>query len=177
MATAPMPTSASELTSDFLSAALRSAGVLTRGRVAAFELGSVGDAGQTGEVVRVVPRYEGADEHAPRTLIAKHAAPFEQARAQMHALGLYEREIRFYQEFGQDPGIPIPRCYYAQLDATTGNFSLLLEDVAAGRNGNFWHGSVEDAEMAIKHLAAFHAKWWEHPRLRSTPWLRQPDDL
>jgi len=127
--------------------------------------------------VRVIPRYEGAAGDAPQTLIAKHATQFEQARAQMHALGLYEREVRFYQDFGDDPGIATPRCYFARIDSTTGNFSLLLEDVGAGRGGDFWHGSVADAEVAIEHLARFHAKWWEHPRLRSTTWLRQPDDM
>lgn len=178
MSTASLPISSAELTADFLTAALREAGVLGGGRVTGFERSSVGDAGQTGEVVRLSLRYgDGAPADAPRTLIAKHAAPFEQARVQMHALGLYEREVRFYQDFGGDAGISTPRCYFAQIDPATGNFALLLEDVGQGRSGDFWKGSVEDAEVAITNLAAFHARWWGHPRLRSTSWLRQPDDV
>jgi hypothetical protein len=172
-----IPDGPAELSAEFLTQALRSAGALPEGEVTALRWDSVGDAGQTGLVVRVVPTYEGADHAAPTTLIAKFATPFEQARAHMHALGLYQREVRFYQDFGADAGISVPRCFYADIDDQTGNFALLLEDVGQGRNGDWWNGSVEDTELAVRHLAAFHAKWWEHEKIKSTAWLRQPDDM
>jgi hypothetical protein len=172
-----MPTCPAQISAEFLTTVLRADHALGAGRVLAFDLSSVGDSGQTGEVVRVLPRYDAHGETPPASLVAKFPASFPEARAQMHALGLYEREVRFYQDFGSDPGIAIPHCYHAEIDGKTGDFVLLLEDLSAGRNGDFWQGDVADAETAIRHLAAFHAKWWEHPKLQSTAWLRQPDDM
>ncbi|OGO50773.1 MAG: hypothetical protein A2148_03530 [Chloroflexi bacterium RBG_16_68_14] len=92
----------------------------------------------------------------------------------MHGLGGYVREVEFYRQFGADPGIPTPRCFHADIDPASGVFVLLLEDMSDSRLPEGATASVEDVEVAVRHLAPFHAKWWNHQRLRDLEFLRYP---
>jgi hypothetical protein len=69
----------------------------------------------------------------------------------------------------------VPRCYFADLDSSSGYFALLLEDMRDCRVGDPRQGSLEDIELAIDYLASFHARWWDSPRLREFDWMRHPD--
>ena len=80
------------------------------------------------------------------------------------------REPRFYQYLGADPGIPVPVCFYAQVDEQSGAGILLLEDMGACRVGTLG-GCPEDVELALRHLARFHARWWNSEQLGEMPWL------
>jgi hypothetical protein len=51
---------------------------------------------------------------------------------------------------------------------------LVLEDMKDSRPGD-WRPSILDVEVAIDHVAAFHAHWWKHPRLRQFDWLVYPE--
>lgn len=173
---APFPRTRSEITDSWLTHALRQGGGIREAGVVGHEVSPLAEPGQTGDVVRIALRYDRAEPDAPKSLIAKFAAPFEAARQSMHALGLYEREVRFYQDFGADPGISIPRGYHSEIDLATGDFVILMEDMQGCRNGDFWTCPLEDVEVALRHLAPFHAKWWQSPVIRQKAWLRQPDD-
>lgn len=49
---------------------------------------------------------------------------------------------------------------------------LLLEDLAPARSGSRTKGcSPTEAQIAIHHIARFHAHWWENPRLDNSDWL------
>jgi aminoglycoside/choline kinase family phosphotransferase len=106
--------------------------------------------------------------------VAKFASPHGPIRALMHGFGGYLREVEFYRQFGADPGIPTPRCYHADIDPASGVFVLLLEDMSDSRVADGMTPSVEDTEVAVRHLAPFHAKWWNHPRLRDLEFLPYP---
>ena len=108
----------------WLTAALRQGGMLDESRVVTHTLGPVARQGATAVVARIAPLYDPADS-GPRFIIGKFASPHRPMRTMLHNLGLYEREIRFYREFGQDPGIPIPACYYAEIEPDSGTFTLL----------------------------------------------------
>lgn len=171
------PTRVEEIDADWLTRALRADGLLSEGRVASLELEPLGEPGQASVVVRVRPEYQDAPETAPATMIAKLPPTFEGARAQMQAVGAFDREVRFYQQLGDDAGIPVPHAYAAEVDDTGGEFVLLTEDLSAGRNGDFFIGSLQDVEAALDVLPAFHARWWQNEQLRSMPWVLQPDDV
>ena len=126
----------------------------------------------------ILESFEGDLGSAPSSLVAKVAPPYEEIRQQMHALGLYEREVRFYQNFGEGSGISVPQCYFADVNVETGDFLLLLEDLSACREGDFWESNIEDVQQAIDGLAGMHARWWCSPKLREeASWLRQHDDV
>ncbi|MCP5057034.1 MAG: phosphotransferase [bacterium] len=71
-------------------------------------------------------------------------------------------------------GIPIPKCHAAELDPGGGQFLLLLEDLSHCRLGRV--GSAEDVELAVSHLAGFHARWWGDARLKQNLWITNSSD-
>ena len=71
------------------------------------------------------------------------------------ALGLYEREVRFYTDIAPNlDGGPVAACYSAGFDADTGAFHLLLGDaVLAVVAGDELRGAtVEQAQLALVEL-------------------------
>ncbi len=160
----------------WLTDTLRSRGVLPRGRVASLtaEPLDVGK-GMAGQLARLRLGYEDAGPEAPRSLVAKFSAQDPQARAMQHALGIYEREVGFYEELAPSSPLRTPRCYGSALVVESGQALLLLEDMtgAAGTvNGSWVAGcSVSEAELAVRAIAPLHAAWWMHPRLAEYGWL------
>jgi hypothetical protein len=73
-----------------------------------------------------------------------------------------------------------PTCFFSALDGNTGDFILLLADLAPARNGNLRAGcSLEEAELALNDVAKLHADWWESPQLAGMDWLSRakPDGI
>ena len=106
-------------------------GALGAGRVAGFTVDRIGT-GQMSECYRV--RLEYADGEGPATVVLKVAASDPMSRGTGQALGLYEREVRFYADVapihGEAAGRPIAHCYHASYHPETGNFTLLLDAAA-----------------------------------------------
>ncbi|MGH8966900.1 MAG: phosphotransferase, partial [Actinomycetes bacterium] len=110
-----------DLTCDWLTAAL---GV---GPVSGFSFERIGT-GQMSECYRVSLTYaEGSA--GPGSVVLKVAATDPSSRQTGLALGLYEREVRFYTDIAPAlaPG-PVAPCYHAAIDVQTGAFDLLLGD-------------------------------------------------
>ncbi len=66
-------------------------------------------------------------------MVLKVAATDPNSRQTGLALGLYEREVRFYADIAPAlaPG-PVAPCYHAAFDPQTGAFDLLLGDAVPG---------------------------------------------
>jgi len=169
-----IPASPEHVTAAWLTATLRGCGALETSRVVGLTVELVESQGAAAVVARIVPQYDRDEPDAPASLVAKFASPHEPIRGLLQAIGGYTREVEFYRHFGDDAGIPIPRCYHAAADPCTGTFALLLEDMGCSRMADGMEPSVEDTATAIRHLAAFHAKWWNHPRLRELEFLHYP---
>jgi hypothetical protein len=105
-------------------------------------------------------------------LFAKFSSDSPSVRASMHAVGIYEREVRFYQHVAAHIALRTPRCYFAAVDVESGCSLLLLEDLAGGRSGDSLAGcSTRDAELILRQIAGLHAQWWDHPAPREWKWL------
>jgi Ecdysteroid kinase-like family len=171
----PIPEDSEQLTDEWLTSALRAAGAINDARITAHASQPVDLQGATSIVTRLTLDYDVVEPGAPRSIIAKFSTPHGPMREMANGFGLYVREIEFYRQFGTDPGIPTPRCFHAEIDPASGTFVLLLEDMRDSRGGADTPTlSIEDAEVAVRHLALFHAKWWRHPRLRELEFLRFP---
>ncbi len=110
----------------------------------------------------------------PPSLIAKFSAATPQLREQ--AIGSYAREIHFYRELAPHTTLPTPACYYADIDPATHRHVILLQDLSPARSGDRLSGCTPaQARLAVRHIAAFHAVWWEHPLLSEMSWLPDPD--
>lgn len=143
-----------DLTADWLTQAVGA------GEVSAFTVDRIGT-GQMSECYRVSLDYASGDL-GPASMVLKVAATDPVSRGTGHALGLYEREVRFYSEVapglaGQADG-PIAHCYHTAYQPETGFFTLLLDDAAPAEVGDEIRGaSIADATLALTHLGRLHA--------------------
>jgi aminoglycoside/choline kinase family phosphotransferase len=167
------PRSPVDLTSPWLTMALREANVLSTGGVKAFECIPLGgEKGFYGQIVRLKLTYDPPETGGPRTLIAKFSSGNPEMRQRPSTKASYEREVRFYQTMAVESSLPVPTCYHSSIDIKSGWHVLLLEDLAPAKSGSRIDGcSRTQAETAIKHIAEFHAHWWEDPRLDDLDWL------
>ena len=158
------------LDADGLTSALRAAGTLAPGaRVAAVDQQAVGT-GQMGDCLRLALTYD-QEVDAPATIVAKLPSSNETSRATGMAMRTYEVEVRFYQQLAADLPVRSPHCHHAEIDLDTGDFVLLLEDLAPAEQGDQVAGcSVDQARLVLAEAARLHAPRWGDPALDGLDW-------
>jgi aminoglycoside/choline kinase family phosphotransferase len=68
----------------------------------------------------------------------------------------------------------IPACHFADIDLATGEFVLVLEDLAPCVQGDQLAGcTVDQAALAMDELAKLHAPRWNDPALAAVEWLNR----
>ncbi|MGI8927648.1 MAG: phosphotransferase [Tepidiformaceae bacterium] len=176
-APATIPYCAAEITPEWLTAVLREGGHIADARVTGIERTTIGEGvGFLGELTRLELTYEGEAAGAPRSLVSKIPTAFAQARAIGNMFRFYEREGRFYEDLAPGLALRVPRCYLSVTDVPGDRYILLLEDVCEATVGDQIQGAtLEQARTVLRAAAAFHAAFWESPRLQELSWL--PDLL
>ncbi|MDT5250479.1 MAG: hypothetical protein QOJ28_3113, partial [Mycobacterium sp.] len=180
-----------DLTAEWLTKAIGA------GTVTDFTFDRIGT-GQMSECYRVALRYADG-QGGPVSVVLKVAAADPSSRQTGLAMGLYEREVRFYTEIapglngrsggqersdpgigsgGQersDPGIgPIAPCHHSAYDPSTGAFDLLLGDATPATVGDEIRGATaEQAMMALTQLGRVHGPLLGDQALSGTDWLNQ----
>ena len=158
---------------EWLTRVLRRAGLLDRGRVAERTAQTVGT-GQMGTSVRYELTYDKPEPGAPGSVVCKFASADPTSRATGLALRTYEVEVSFYRAVARTVDIRTPQCHFADIDLATGEFVLVLEDLAPSVQGDQLAGcSVDQAALAMEELAKLHAPRWGDPRLAELPWLNR----
>ena len=136
----------------------------------------VGERGIAGNLFRI--HLEGVGTDRPASLILKLPPADPGARAQLGAMGFFEREVAFYQTLRDRTPVDAARCYLAEFDPDTGDAALLLEDLGRERNGSSVAGStVEEVTAELVALARMHAFWWQDPEVGNQAWARLPSML
>jgi hypothetical protein len=170
-----VPSTADALTPAWIADRLRAGGLAlpVEPTVHAERIGT----GLVGQSVRLALGWPEAVD-APASLVAKLPSPDPTSRATGVGLRNYEREVRFYKEVAAATPVRLARCWAAELDAATGDFVLLLEDLAPGEVGDQMCGcSLGQAEVVIDVAAGMHTAWWDHPRLSGlAEWMSVPAD-
>ena len=118
--------------------------------------------------MRIILEYDFAEDDALSFMIAKFVSIHKVPDAEKLKV-FWDREVNFYKHLGSKSGISIPQCLYAEIDKQSGDYLLLMEDMSKCRVGDL-SGKLEDVKIAIKHLARFHAKWWNREQLNKLPW-------
>ena len=76
---------------------------------------------------------------------------------------LYAREVRFYTELAGVVGITTPRCLHADIDADSGTFALVLDDLAPARHlagtERFMADSLAAMASAAPHPRRVRRQW------------------
>ena len=145
------------------------------GRVGDFTVERIGT-GQMSECYRVRLTY--GEGEGPASVVLKVAAGDPQSRGTGQALGLYEREVRFYAEVAPRLSAggesPIAHCYHASYQPDTGMFTLLLDDAAPAVTGDEIQGAtLDDAKLALRQLGRLHAPLIGSETLADAAWLNR----
>lgn len=174
----PLVATPGDVTPEWLTGALVGSGAAPRGaRVVGLSSETVGN-GKIGENVRFVLDWSGPSDGAPSTVVGKFASPDPTSRQAGIMTGNYLKEVLFYRELATTVAIRAPRCHAAEIDTETGEFVLLLEDLAPCETGDQIRGcTVDQAALAIEELPRLHAPRWEDPALQHIEWLppRSPE--
>ncbi|MDT5185169.1 MAG: hypothetical protein QOI29_3327, partial [Mycobacterium sp.] len=158
-----------DLTVEWLSAAL---GV----QVSEFAFERIGT-GQMSECYHVGLTYADGDS-GPTSVVLKVAATDPVSRQTGLALGLYEREVRFYTDIAPNINGPVAPCHHAAFDFETGAFHLLLGDAGPAVVGDEIHGAtVEQAALALTELGRVHAPLLGDIAMASAEWLNRESPL
>lgn len=125
-----------------------------------------------GQISRVNVTYAGDSGSSPKQMVVKMACLEPENLAIANALGIYERELRFYEELATTLPFRIPASYLAHR-GDDGRFVLIIEDLSDEFEvGDQVIGATpEQATAVIDALVPFHVQWWQHPNLDSMDWL------
>ena len=155
----------------WMTAALRASDALPSGKVTDLTATPVGN-GLVGDSYRLTIAYDGAPASAPTSVVGKFAAADPSSRTSGAAFNLYGREVGFYRELASSVGIITPKTYFARIDPSTSDFTLIFEDFGPARPGDQLAGcSAADARTALLEVAALHAPRWNDPALKAVDWL------
>ena len=167
-----LPLTVNDLTLDWLQEAMVSN--LDGAILSNFEATIIGvGAGFMGQLGRVQLSYDGSSKGAPTSIIAKFAATSKETRDMAGKQKLYQREIGFYRDIGNNAGVPIAECYYLKYIEESNHFILLLEDLAPGEPSDQVVGADrETSREVIEQFARLHAKWWNSPKLEQYEWAK-----
>ena len=153
----------------WLTAVLQHAGV--DAVVGAFSAANVGS-GQIGESVRFKLTYARAAEDAPASIVGKFPSPDDDSRNTGVMLGNYVREVNFYKHLAAGALVSTPRCWFTEADEASGEFVLMMEDLAPAEQGDQLRGvTLDQARLVVEQAARLHASHWGDGGLDELPWV------
>ena len=173
MSAPPLLRHASDVTPEWLTAALGRAGALAKGAgVHSFETAPIGT-GQMADTTRFTLTLDEPGA-GPVSVVGKFASADDQSRGTGLALRAYEIEVRFYREVAARIGARVPAVYLAEVEPETGWFTLVMEDMAGAVQGDQIAACGPDVAAAVlDEMAGLHAPCWEAPELEGLEWLNR----
>jgi aminoglycoside/choline kinase family phosphotransferase len=154
------PTHIDDITVEWLNEVFIKKGVVNTGRVISFTAELLAKQGTTSKVYILLLEYDHTSGQEPHKIIAKFSSDNVEANKMIQAFQGFQREVFFYENFEADAGIPIPSCYACDYNAENHSCLLLLEYIENACERNVNTVTLQDIELAVEHLAVFHAKWW-----------------
>lgn len=168
---AQFPSQPADVSSEWLTAAMRGSGAIGDASVTAVRWEPIGT-GQVGDSARFHLSYDRANA-GPATVAGKFPAADAMSRGTAGAFGLYAKEVGFYRELAPQLGVRVPGVLAAEIAEDGVEFILLLEDLGPARGGNQLDScSVEDARHGLRQAAALHAPSWNNPAIVRLDWLQ-----
>ena len=128
--------------------------------------------GLMGDIYRVGLSISGDRQDVPESVVVKLPSSFEGNRTQGVALGMFEAEIRFYDELAPSIPVGIPKAYHTDIKPGTADFVIVMEDLTryelVGQSDGM---SVEQANAAVEVMARIHAVWWDKVTTPALEWI------
>jgi hypothetical protein len=167
-------TGVEDMTTDWFESVLAQAGVLHGATVTSVATEPV-TGGVIARMVRARLSYSGPTE-APGSVIVKYTTEDPGSLAVAKAMGLYELEVRFYQDIAPlVPRMSVPTCYLATIDDES-RFVVVLEDFGGrARPGDvFTESPPDECAAALSQLVAFQAPLWNSTAVAGLGWIADP---
>ena len=172
MAKLPLVASPADVTPEWLTECLHAAGVALDARIAEIPSRSQVGTGQMAQNVRFALTWKGEAQDAPASLIGKFPSDDPTSRATGAGQGAYRKEVEFYRRVAQTVDIRTPRCFAVDLDEASGDFVILMEDLAGSVQGDQIAGcDADQAAVAVEEAAKLHAPRWGDPSLAELDFL------
>ena len=128
--------------------------------------------GQIGDCIRFELEYRSNAPGAPDSIVGKFPAEAADSRTAGVEFGIYEREVKFYQQLQPKARISTPDCYLAQFDDETHDFVLLMSDEAPAVQGDQIAGiSLEQTKTVIREAAKLHSAFWMDTAVFELDWM------
>ncbi|MDE0757993.1 MAG: DUF1679 domain-containing protein [Pseudomonadales bacterium] len=156
------PQSPEALTAAWLTDIMQSSAELPSNiQVQTFSVEPVGEiVGVIGEVVRIRLNYS-ATCQAPSSVVIKFAHRNPENRAIANNTRMYEREVMFFNEIASHIDTPLTRCYFAEMDLSTGGNAVVIEDLIDYRVGDQVTGiNLAQVKMVVDTIAPLHARFY-----------------
>lgn len=107
-----------------------------------------------------------SDDAGAASVIAKFPSPSPENRAVASSFDMYQREVGFYRDIEPHVSIRTPQCLHAEIEPTSADFVLLLDDLGHLRIGDQVAGcSLEEAHAVLRALAGLNASSWQAQNL------------
>lgn len=128
--------------------------------------------GLMGDIFRVELQYREVTPGQPDSVVVKLPSSFEENRTQGVDLGMFESEVRFYNELAKDATVGIPDVYFAEIKTGTADFVVVMEDLSHLEMVDQSTGmNFEQATGAVEVLASIHAVWWDRVQVPDMEWI------
>ncbi len=176
-----IPKAGSDLTAEWLRAALVSGGRLDCPPIRHLDCTAIGEGvGLMAEVLRCQITFA-ADDGLPESVIVKLPSDKPRNRQLGRRWRLYHREFSFYRHLASASPLRAPALLYGDFDARTQRFVLVLEDLRDLTSADQVQGATsEQARRAVREVARLHGKYWDRAETETAPvfqetlapWLR-----
>ena len=172
MALLSIPNTPDDITPQWLTEALYSTETPPDVVVTSIYIEPIAEFTCAGQLARLHLSFSQPQLTLPNTLVVKLHAPDELLRAKIRPFTPDKREILFYQQLASHLPLRIPHCFYSAMNARDGKYVRILEDLASAKVGDQIRGSTaEEAALALRAIAGFHAYWWKSEKLEGFDWL------
>ena len=173
MVTSSIPRAMDQLTPQWLTGALREGGVIREAAVTSARCEGIGvGAGFLGQLGRMRLEYDKPEVGSPATLIAKMPTLDPGGRQICSLFQFYEREILFYDDVAPSTAIRVPKRYYSAMDKDADDYLILLEEITDAQMVDEVAGcTAEQAEVAVRGIAANQSRWWGSAKLEDLAWM------
>ena len=129
--------------------------------------------GLLGDIYRVglkLGQTQKAD--ALKSIVVKLPSSIEENRQQAVALGMFEAEVRFYNELAPSAKTGLPTVFHAAVAPGGEDFVIVMQDLSDLVMVNQSDGmSAAQADAAVKVFASLHALWWGHAQRDEFDWI------
>jgi hypothetical protein len=161
----PIPSSEGDLTPEWFTSILDNIPVMS------VQLQSLGESDSiSGHVYRAKLTYADETRGAPDSVVLK--LPRHRDLRPPPLRLAYEREVRFYQNLAPHLEALVPKLIYADFDAATSDYVLVLEDFPeAQTTSNETGATSKQAYSLLGYVARLHARYWLHPHLQGYEFL------